>query len=944
MAVSSGGAGYRFFPWVRCGLAAAITATDPGFPNLPSSSVTIPIAFDVNTDPVQVSARLYGPDHVGAIDGHQVVRTDPSPGSVDFEPNFFASIEFFDATLPWLFTPLGGSGTAQLRPWVCLVVVEQGANVTLTPETSTSLAVLRVQDPGRQLPSLADSWAWAHGQVAAKSSDSWQTVMDSAPAQSVSRLVCSRRLRASTRYLACVVPAFEVGRLAGLGEDVTITNLQPAWPLAPQDRPVPVVLPVYYSWEFATGPGGDFESLVRLLWENLPVHLGPGFGTRPVDASAPGCGLSWPGAIVAVEGALCAPPCAATPIAPATAPADLGRLLAVTSVKGVPIVGPPVYGSWYTMRSGIPASGWVADLNLGPRYRVAASLGALVVHNNQEQLMASAWDQLASARQANQALVQAQLARTVNTSIHVQRLTNLGPGPLLQLTQPIHSRVATDPTTLSSVITASRVPDAAFTPAFRRAVRPQGPMARRFGPPAADTIGALDAGLLVVAPDRTKPDGAVSMADVSPQVAISLAGLALAGVQGAPGWQPSVAGPDVRWAAAPADQAIPEPPRFGDLGPADLQAMSAGFRQAAAAQLQYVHAALPAPPQPLPLLVPSLQKPTLMQRIHPDLTVPAAARTTIGVDPKTFDRPDPLDPITDTPRFQTPMAGALADLGQDLLLPGLSAVPPDSAVALQANARFVEAFMVGLNEEMGRELLWRGYPSHQLGTYFRRFWADEVSVENGDIPPIQQWDGSRPLGANSAAWAPAPLVLIIRSRLFQRYPNAAVYATKAVATGTGRGPGPPEKYPIGSGRLDPDLRFFLFDLDPAVASGAVPDPSSDAHDSLGWYFVIQQHPTEPRFGLEPAEPSDFGTNPPSWALATWGNLVDNQAALDQLEFAPVTWRDGGSLTLPPAGPSQPAGPTWGAGSDAGQMAAITLRHPLRVAIHASAVLPSGGAS
>jgi len=185
-------------------------------------------------------------------------------------------------------------------------------------------------------------------------------------------------------------------------------------------------------------------------------------------------------------------------------------------------------------------------------------------------------------------------------------------------------------------------------------------------------------------------------------------------------------------------------------------------------------------------------------------------------------------------------------------------------------------------------------------------------------------------------------VLLIRSRLFQRYPNATVYATKAVAAGGGRGPGLPEKYPIGSGRLDPDLRFFLFDLDPAVAAGTAPDPAASPPDSLGWYFVIQQHPTEPRFGLEPAEASDFGANPPSWSLVTWGNLVDSQAALDQLEFAPVAWRDGGSLTLP-ALPGGSPGPTWGSGSDAGQMAAITLRHPLRVAIHAGALIPAGGA-
>ena len=37
--------------------------------------------------------------------------------------------------------------------------------------------------------------------------------------------------------------------------------------------------------------------------------------------------------------------------------------------------------------------------------------------------------------------------------------------------------------------------------------------------------------------------------------------------------------------------------------------------------------------------------------------------------------------------------------------------------------RFVEAYMVGLNVEMARELLWRGFPTDQRGTYFDAFWG-----------------------------------------------------------------------------------------------------------------------------------------------------------------------------------------------------------------------------
>ena len=39
--------------------------------------------------------------------------------------------------------------------------------------------------------------------------------------------------------------------------------MAPAWRL---DNPAgPLQLPVFYSWEFTTGPEGDFESLVRDL-------------------------------------------------------------------------------------------------------------------------------------------------------------------------------------------------------------------------------------------------------------------------------------------------------------------------------------------------------------------------------------------------------------------------------------------------------------------------------------------------------------------------------------------------------------------------------------------------------------------------------------------------------------------------------------------------------
>ena len=59
------------------------------------------------------------------------MRTDPRPDTSDFEPNCFPSIEFDRPDFPWLFTPARANANAQLRPWLCLVVVRKQDGVQL---------------------------------------------------------------------------------------------------------------------------------------------------------------------------------------------------------------------------------------------------------------------------------------------------------------------------------------------------------------------------------------------------------------------------------------------------------------------------------------------------------------------------------------------------------------------------------------------------------------------------------------------------------------------------------------------------------------------------------------------------------------------------------------------------------------------------------------------
>ena len=363
--------------------------------------------------------------------------------------------------------------------------------------------------------------------------------------------------------------------------------------------------------------------------------------------------------------------------------------------------------------------------------------------------------------------------------------------------------------------------------------------------------------------------------------------------------------PEPAFAVVPEGQAVPfnpPPPRFPVLQDSPA---GAAFRAAAVAHLQRVDPGrgVPPPQAAAPLDLGAIRT-IALTALEPRTTIPALAHAVIDVAHGTSAPAGTpaaatvgIDTAMMAPSFPQPMYEPLRDLSQDLLLPGLETVLPDSVIGLKTNRRFVEAYMIGLNTEMGGELLWRGFPTDQRGTYFAQFW-DTRGAPNPrpDIDPPASW-GTRALGqATGASGAAAEqFVMLMRGALLQRYPNAVIYAVKAVKANGFRSPSPAtqdETYPIFSGALQPDLFFFGFPLAAAAVTG------SDG--SAGYYIVIQEHPTEPRFGL------DAG-------VAVTTPNVSVVAGL-------------------PVG-AQAQGFQWGRNS--AHMAGVTRRLPSRVAIHGS---------
>jgi hypothetical protein len=921
--VSDASSSYSYFPYARSGLATAIQqGPDPGATR---ASVTINLALS-DGDQLSVPVELYAAGDVKGLDGAQVVRTDPAPGTPDHPPYYFPLIEFDRPELPWAFTPepvtaaAGGAG-GRLQPWLTLVVVE-AAHATIAADPSGTLPpALTV--PLSELPaSLDDAWAWAHVQaVGAVAAGDLEQTNNVAPETVVSRLLCPRLLAADTTYVACVVPTYADGADIGLGNTPT-GSLDPAWPRGGED---PVTLPVYYSWRFTTGRDGDFESLAR----RLTALASPGqAGSRPLDATAPGAGLPSAGAI-RLQGAMSPtnPDFGAGPLAAfATALEQQLDAPAGSNPAWTPVLSPPIYGRWPARVSALPHAplrgripSWLRELNLDPRHRAAAEFGALVVRRQADALMTSAWRQLGDLQTANQALRQSQLARAGGTSIHTGRLAPRSPGALLALTGPVHSRVALPsaeqtPTarTVIATLAASSLGSVAVGPAMRRLVRPGGPLVRRFDPSGSlridGVISALAADRTALVPPRTPPDGTQTAAFISTLTSAGVSALSHGNVT------VTVVGPK-----------------------GDKQSTTVGWSSLqpafAAAQGQITGLlGRPDPPAPPATDLADLAG-SVLAGLDPDTTVPARVSQRLTVTDPAWKPADPLEPMLAAPDFPTPLWQSLRAISQQLIAPGLQDIPPESVTVLQTNTRFVNAFMVGANHELARQLVWRHFPTDQRATYFRQFWDPSAAVADAggalpdlhDMPPIDTWNPRADLEAVAGSQTADLLVLVVRGELLRRFPNASVFAVPSdgntppapVFPAAGSDPDAgtaTQHYPRFQGRLEPDLTFFGFDL--------------TAADASQWFFVFQQHPTEPRYGLEPANPADLPAA--GWSEFSWTNLAGGD---------PSSLRPGAGAIYAPAAPPSSAqwpsntnGLTWG--HDAAHLAAIALRDPYRIAMYA----------
>ncbi|HEX9622086.1 MAG TPA: hypothetical protein VF989_18195 [Polyangiaceae bacterium] len=1077
---------YSFLPWVRHGAGNIITQADLDPSVLVRVSVPIELTLTgrlgagaPESRPLPKVVPLFGPADIVGIDGRAVIRVEPPAGITNFEANLLPFIEFYDEDFPWRYTPAAPDTARQrLRPWIALVVLKEtefseAKNVKNQPLPHFDLAEGVAAE--NVFPNPAELWAWAHVHVnrdvapdtdgsPAHAKAGLEGTLDENPDLAHARLICPRRLEPNVGYHAFLIPVFEGGRLAGLGLEIpdSLVATASAWDAGQ------TAFPYYRRWYFKTATLGDFEYLVKLL---KPAVIGAEVGRRPIDVLHPGADLppiEEPAdldGVLRLGGLLKVPDEALSeeeradaarfeawddpyPHAFQTAMAERVNLGSDYQHGGVgpppspeddhpdPIVVSPLYGRWHAMvdrlltdADGAPVAeprNWVHELNLDPRFRIGAALGARVVQKNQEEYMQAAWEQVGDVLAANRVLKRGQLARAASLRLYQRYLAPLEPERLLTLTAPVHKRVVSEGLTVHGHVLSSRVPKAVLSAPFRRLARPSATVVKRLSARAAPSVhrivAGINAGTLLPAPPKVAPAGALLLSDaaaavrptdaapaaletlerapwlrfvpllfglvllllafllpVSGVVAAVFGALALAtvfiftylarlvrGLKVAAMLNEENETPEAVDALPTVDNFVLSTPGDGFSPRPGATDSEVAVRFKLALKDAFTLTAAPARrAAPGAIALASLAGRTL-SAIDPKTALVKRLLGTLRIPPRLKDaQTDTFVPVMAHPIIDTPMYKPLSELGTELFLPNIDKIPRDSLTLLEPNQRFIEAYMLGLNHEMARELLWRGYPTDQRGSVFRQCWDVSALLSPGltraerdllyDIKPAHRWRLGDDLGENhpNPAVADARLVLVVRGELLKRYPGTVIYAQKADwhrgADGTAdvdaerelveltpaEQENPPRgklRRPLFEAGVEPDIYFVGFDLDPSEARGG-----TSASEDAGWFFVFQERAGETRMGAD----EDLEETPPrlvNWNNLSWGHLGTAPGgciALDRT-LAFVAYQEPVDQENRPIAADAQAG--YSPSTNSAELAYILYQVPVMVAVHASRML------
>ena len=413
------------------------------------------------------------------------------------------------------------------------------------------------------------------------------------------------------------------------------------------------------------------------------------------------------------------------------------------------------------------------------------------------------------------------------------------------------------------------------------------------------------------------------------------------------------------------------PPLSGQTGPDSEEAVL--FKRAWRDWLVLISASSAAAkrPAPVPLDLPGLER-DIASSLDPAKAIPARLHASLTIPPRIGTQmEDPAGEVMYYPIIDKPMYAPLEELSSELFLPNIGLIANDSITLLETNQPFIESYMVGLNHEFARELLWREYPTDQRGSTFRQFWDVDSAIppsKSGDavfretlrdIPKLHRWPLMSKLGDHDAREKPGDnedeLVLVIRGELLKKYPTAIIYANKAdwtrkngkidptaerilkqpPADQHGDPPRDIKQFPLYEAKVTPDVYFFGFDLTEEEAKGG---SGANETDDAGWFFVIQERPGEPRFGLDISRESAAIENVNDLA---WPDAALKGKFLSAASFTSLTLSKPGGASSEKLDQYNEDKLVAPAQSSSARWAYLLYQAPVMVAVHASEMLKDG---
>jgi hypothetical protein len=264
------------------------------------------------------------------------------------------------------------------------------------------------------------------------------------------------------------------------------------------------------------------------------------------------------------------------------------------------------------------------------------------------------------------------------------------------------------------------------------------------------------------------------------------------------------------------------------------------------------------------------------------------------------------------PVFTDPLYWDLLGLGSRWVLPGAEALRRNRVRLVETDLNFVGAFLIGANHELGRELLWRGYPVDLRATFFRRFWdyVDPLKTDIGDLHTT--WEADDTITENMGGPGTEMTAIVIRGDVVRRYPTLHCFLQEMVVVDG-------EAQAVEGTEVEPD---FLGTLDRETMFVGFSELTSD-EVRAGYLIVIEEQAGAPRFGLDKPKDLHFTNDPPNWNALSWGHLVGSEEELELLTHARADNERLAGLELFET--------TWGFNS--AHMARATWQRPVRMYIH-----------